>query len=50
MQISSQEIIIFQKRKVKIHLSCEEIKIEFIEMEIVLLLALRVKHMETTTL
>lgn len=50
MQIYSQEIIILQKRKVKMHLSCEEIKIGFIDMEIVLLPALRVKHMETTTL
>ena len=50
MQISSQETIILPKQEAKMHLSCEEIPIKFFEMEIVLLPALRIKHMEATIL
>ena len=49
MQISSQEITTLPKREAKMHLSCEERKILFFEMTIVLLLVLRVWHMETIT-
>ena len=48
MQISSQEIIILPEKQVKIHSSCEEMTITIFEMEIVLLLVLIVKDMETT--
>ena len=49
MQTSLQEITMPPEREAKMHLSCEERKIQFFEMEIVLLLAPLVKHMETTT-
>lgn len=50
MQISSQEIEIFPQKEVMDLSSCEEKKIQFIEVGIVLLLVPIVKHMETTTL
>lgn len=48
MQTSLQEITMPPEREAKMHLSCEGIPIKFFEMEIVLLLVLRVKDMETT--
>ena len=50
MQTSLQEITIPPERRAKMHLSCEEKRIKLLEMEIVLLLVLRVKHTEATTL
>lgn len=42
MQTSLQEITMPPKRKAKMHLSCEEMKIQFFEVEIVLFQAQKV--------
>ena len=49
MQTSLQGIIILPKQKAKMHLSCDEKKMKLMEMEIPLLQAQRLRHMETTT-
>ena len=50
MQTSLQGITMPPEKGAKMHLSCEGIPIKLLEMEIVLLPALRVNHTEVTIL